>query len=64
MNNIKTLWRNSLGQDNLHDLMFIACDGPLPRECLPGLLISGWYLSGNGGLHLNGWKIPQCVDEN
>ena len=54
MNIIKTLLRNSLGQENLHDLMLIACDVPLPKEFFPGLLKSGWYL-GNGGL--------QCVDE-
>jgi len=44
MNIIKTLLRNSLGQENLCDLMLIAYDGLLPKEFLPGLLISGWYL--------------------
>jgi len=55
MNGIKTLLRNSHGQENLHDFMLIACDARLPKEFLPGLLISGWYL-GNGGLHLNRHK--------
>jgi len=44
MNSIKTLLRNSLGQENIHDSMLIACDDLLPKEFLPGLLISGWYL--------------------
>jgi len=45
MNIIKTLLRNFLGQENLGDIMLIACDGLLPKEFLPGLLlISGWYL--------------------
>jgi len=44
MYSIKTLLRNSPGQENLRDLMLIACDGPLPKAFLPGLLMSGWYL--------------------
>jgi len=47
-------------------LILIACDGPLPKEFLPGLLlISGWYLDGNGGYHLNGHnkKIPGQITD-
>jgi len=35
MENNCPLLRNSLGQENL---MLIACDGPLPKECLPDIL--------------------------
>jgi len=65
MNSIKTLLRNSLGQENLHDLMLIACDG-LATQIISSRPIDKWLVSGNGGLHLNRRKnkIPQCVDEN
>ena len=59
---IKTLLRNSLGQENLNDLMLIACDGP-ENSSRP---IDKRQVLGNGGLHLNGHKkkIPECVDQN
>ena len=35
----------NFGQENLRNLMFIACDSTLSKEFLPGLLlIIGWYL--------------------
>ena len=54
--------RDSLGQENLHHLMLIACDGPE----ISSRPIDKWQVLGNGGFHLNGHKkkIPQCVDEN
>jgi len=62
MNSFKTLLRNSLGQENLHDLMLIAYDGPE----ISSRPIDNWQALGNGGLHLNGdkKKILQCVYEN
>ena len=56
MNSVKTLLRNSLDQENLHDLMIIACDGPLPKEFLSDLLLNGH----NKKIVLMKIKISKC----
>ena len=56
MNNIKTSLRNSLGQENICDLMLIAGDGALPKEFLPGPVVDNWFVCGNDGRHLNHHK--------
>jgi len=56
MNSIKILLRNSLVQENLCNFMLIACDGPLPKEFLPGPVVDKWVECGNGCCHLNHHK--------
>jgi len=63
MKSIKILLRNSFGQENLHSLMLIACDDPLPQKILPGPVVDKCLVSGNGGRHLNSHKkkIPRYI---
>ena len=56
MNSIKTSLRNSLDQEYLCDLLLIACDGPLPKQFLPGPVIDKWLVCSNSGHHLNGCR--------
>ena len=58
MNRIKSALRNRLSNDSLHALMKTNCDGPSDDEFDPGEALTKWLISGPGGRHVAGHKMP------